>query len=69
MEKFEDEVSSILYREVRIPTFYIRDTTDGCSGRYIGRIFDERFATLITEFLNGRKRVPKRLREQLNEMG
>lgn len=67
MEKFEDEVSSILYREVRIPTFYIHDTSDGSNGRYIGRIFDERLACLITEFLNGRKRVPKRLREQLNE--
>lgn len=68
IERFEDEVASILYRELRVPTYYLLDTRDGDNGRYVGRIFDERFASLIVEFLNGRKRVPKRLRERLNEV-
>jgi hypothetical protein len=68
VEEFNDEVSSILYRELRVPTFYIRDSIDGDAGRYIARVFDERFANLFVDFLNGRKRVPKRMREQIQEV-
>ena len=67
VEVVQDEIASILYRELKISAYYLRDTHDGLHGRMIARFFDERLAALCCIVLNGSKRVAHRLREQLEE--
>ena len=67
VEVVQDEISSILYRELKIDVVYLIDTWDGQHGRYIARFFDERLAKLTRDFLNGHKRVPRRFRETVEK--